>query len=68
MDTQGMSMPGTGHVDKDAVYPAYIPKKLTVFTDKEREELKEIINEVLDEREKRYYEDKDDSWLYRGTY
>ena len=49
MDTQGMSMPGTGHVDKDAVYPAYIPKKLTVFTDKEREELKQMVREVLDE-------------------
>ena len=49
MDTQGMSMPGTGRVDKDAVYPVYIPKKLTVFTDKEREELKQMVREVLDE-------------------
>ena len=41
--------------------------RLRMFEDKEREELKEIINEVLDEREKRYEID-DDSWLYRGTY
>ena len=49
------------------VYAVYSPKKLTVFTDKERKELKEIINEVLDEREKRHYKE-DDSWLYRGMY
>ena len=41
--------------------------RLRMFEDKEREELKEIINEVLDEREKRYERD-DDDWLYRGTY
>ncbi len=53
MDTQGMSMPGTGYIDKKVVYPKYVPKKMTVFTDMERKELKEIINEVLDEREQR---------------
>ncbi len=68
MDTQGMSAPGTGPVDKEVVYPPYIPKKMTVFTDMERKELKEIINEVLDEREQRKYRNEDDSWLYRGTY
>ena len=50
MDTQGMSLPNTGSVDRNTVYPAYVPKKMTVFTDMERKELKEIINEVLDER------------------
>ncbi len=68
MDTQGMSAPSTGYVDKEVVYAPYVPKKMTVFTDMERKELKEIINEALDEREKRHYVDKDDSWLYRGTY
>ena len=42
-------------------------KRLNVITDKEREEIKELINEVLDEREKRYKRE-DDSCLYRGTY
>ncbi len=65
MDTQGMSAPSTGPVDKEAVYPAYVPKKMTIFTDTEKRELKELINEVLDERELR---NEDDSWLYRGTY
>ena len=60
-----MSVPSTEHVNKKVVYPEYIPKKMTVFTDMERKELKEIINEVLDERELR---SEDDSWLYRGTY
>ncbi len=68
MDTQGMSAPIEGCVKEVEEYPPYVPKKMTIFTDMERKELKEIINEALDEREQRYYEDKDDSWLYRGTY
>jgi len=69
IDTQGMTLPGSGDsvaVVNDTPMPV---KPLTVFTDLERKELKEIINEVLDERARReiqYYED--DSWLYRGTY
>ena len=50
MDTQGMSIPSTGYVDKEVTHSPYVPKKMTVFTDMERKELKEIINEVLDER------------------
>ena len=68
IDTQGMSAPVEGDVSEIKEYSPYIPKKMTVFTDMERKELKEIINEVLDEREKRYHDNKDDSWLYRGTY
>ena len=49
-----MSLPSTGCADKfikeEVVYSPYVPKKMTVFTDMERKELKEIINEVLDER------------------
>ena len=69
IDTQGMSLPSSGNTK---VIPDTNPmpvKPLTVFTDLERKELKEIINEVLDERARKaipYYED--DSWLYRGTY
>ena len=40
-------------------------KKMRVFTDMERKEIKQIIHEALDERE---YKHEDDSWLYRGTY
>ena len=42
-------------------------KNIPMINDIMREELKIIINEVLDERERRY-EEVDDSWLYRGTY
>ena len=45
-----MSVPGTGYIDKETVYPVFVPKKITAFTDTERKELKEIFNEVLDER------------------
>ena len=65
MDTQGMSVPSTGNIDKEVVHTPFVPKKIPSFTDMERKELKEIIHEVLDERERRY---EDDSWLYRGTY
>ncbi len=54
MDTQGMSAPVKGEkVEFNVEYPPYIPTKLTVFTDMDRKELKEIINEILDEREQR---------------
>ena len=73
IDTQGMSLPidisndrGIEIEDKRE-YKEYKFKKLRVFSDKEREEIKEIIHEALDEREDRY-EREDDSWLYRGTY
>ena len=65
MNTQGMSVPSKGSESKVQEYPLFKPKKLTVFTDLERKELKQLIHEVLDERE---YKNEDDSWLYRGTY
>ena len=49
IDTQGMSTSKGGVIDPNAVYPPYIPKKINVFTDREREELKEIFREVLNE-------------------
>ena len=64
IDTQGMSIPGK--VPTDSVeYPPMLVKKMTVFTDMERKEIKQIIHEALDER---VYKHEDDSWLYRGTY
>ena len=65
MDTQGMSLPGKGDLNQEVVNSPFIPKKINAFTDMERKELKEIIHEVLDERQ---YRKEDDSWLYRGTY
>ncbi len=53
MDTQSMSAPLQGHVSKVQEHPPYIPKKITIFTDMERKELKELINEILDERDKK---------------
>ena len=72
MDTQAMTdstvLNSTNQYNHDnTTTKEYKFKRLNVITDKEREELKEIINEVLDEREKRYERD-DDDWLYRGTY
>ena len=69
MDTQGMSAPIDGEkVEINVNYSPYTPKVIPAFTDMERKELKEIINEVLDEREQRYHDNDDESWLYRGTY
>ena len=66
IDTQGMTLPGKVPTDSQPVeYSPPVFKKMTVFTDMERKELKEIIHEVLNERE---YKHEDDSWLYRGTY
>ena len=73
IDTQGMTIKrdeisniqySTDNSSKESEYKF---KKLRVFSDLEREEIKGIIHEALDEREKRYERD-DDSWLYRGTY
>ena len=72
IDTQGMTVKDPydeGYVSKVPAkdYPEFKPNRLNVYTYKEREELKEIIHEVLDEREERFYKD-DEEWLYRGTY
>ena len=65
IDTQGM---GYGESTNEVVeYTPFKPSELTVFSDREKKELKELIHEVLDEREARFYKD-DDEWLYRGTY
>lgn len=50
MDTQGMTSGKGGVIDPNRVYPPYKVKKMNVITDRERKELKELINEVLDER------------------
>ena len=73
IDTQGLSGPADPNGEKipwkyAEGYPPMETPKRTLFTDMFRTELKQLINEVLDEREKRYYEKEDDSWLYRGTY
>ena len=72
IDTQGLSYKnpnakGSVYKDKPKNYPPFKPKKINLISDLAREELKHLINEVLDERERRYRRE-DDSWLYRGTY
>ena len=53
IDTQGMSLPGKS---KKPSSTAPMPVKTrTIFTDEERKELKQIINEALDEREQRKF-------------
>ena len=64
-----MSGPSTNTdiTDNTETYSTMPVKKMTVFTDLERKELKQMMREVLEDyfpREK----DEDDSWLYRGTY
>ena len=73
IDTQGMSY-GTGKGDKSleeqrASIPDAQPKVTNLLSDALRAELKDLINEVLDERNEKLHRDaNDDSWLYRGTY
>ncbi len=50
IDTQGMSLPGGSDTNSKRKYPPMPVKKRTIFTAEERIELKEIINEALDER------------------
>ena len=57
IDTQGMSY-GTGDSGKSleeqrAAIPDVKPKQINIITDALKAELKDIINEVLDEREKK---------------
>ncbi len=49
IDTQGMSLPSSEKVTTDIPLTPMPVKKMTAFTDMEREELKEIIREVLHE-------------------
>ena len=53
IDTQGMSLPSDGKSKSKRTYPPLVIPKRNVFTDLERQELKDIINEILDEREQR---------------
>ena len=55
IDTQGMSGPGVTDEEwkyKDG-YPPFEPTSISILEPSLREELKELINEVLDERENR---------------
>ena len=58
IDTQGMSY-GTGKGDgrsieeQRAALPDAEPKKINLITDALKSELKELINEILDEREQK---------------
>ena len=69
IDTQGISGPSTGKViSSDIQYPPMKAKKMTIFNDIEREEIKQMIREVLDEYFPDNYNDQSSEWLYRGTY
>ena len=74
IDTQGMSY-GTGkgsgkslEEQRAAIPPAQFTS-VNLISDALKVELKDLINEVLDERNEKLHRDtNDDSWLYRGTY
>ena len=74
IDTQGMSLDTGKDTSKSieeqrAAIPDVEPKQINIISDALKKELKDIINEVLDERnEKLHLDANDDSWLYRGTY
>ena len=48
IDTQGMSLPGKSK--KPSSYAPMPVKHRSIFTEEERRELKDIVNEALDER------------------
>ena len=51
IDTQGMTLPGEVPTDSKPVEYSPMPvRKMRVFTDMERKELKQMFREVLDER------------------
>ena len=56
IDTQGMSY-GTGNgggksiEEQRAAIPDVVPKQINIISDALKQELKDIINEVLDERD-----------------
>lgn len=52
IDTQGMSVPSKSGTSTKREIPPMPVKYRTIFTEEEREELKQIINEALDERER----------------
>ena len=70
IDTQGMSYgtgKGTGKSleEQRASIPDVEPKVTKLLSDALRAELKDLINEVLDERNEKLHRDaNDDSWLY----
>ena len=56
IDTQGMSYGtgkgnGTSIEEQRAAIPDVVPKQINIISDALKKELKDIINEVLDERE-----------------
>ena len=73
MNTQGMSYgesKGEGRSlqeQRDAIPPLQV-REMNLISDALKVELKQLINEVLDERELRELDDESDEWLYRGTY
>ena len=83
IDTQGMSFgdgkdSGKSLEEQRAAIPPFNPPKLNIISDALKVELKELINEVLDEREYKkklegpydfpendFLENDPDEWLYR---
>ena len=80
IDTQGMSFGdsegGRTLEEQRAAIPPLQVREMNLISDALKVELKQLINEVLDEREHLkqlegpydFPEDDSDEWLYRGTY
>ena len=50
IDTQGMSIPSKSGTSTKREIPPMPVRHRTIFTEEERRELKDIVNEALDER------------------
>ena len=68
IDTQGITAPSDKPVNRNIQYDPMPVKKMTIFNDIEREELKQMMREVLDEYFPDNYNEQSNEWLYRGTY
>ncbi len=68
IDTQGISLPSDKPIDRNIQYEPMQVKKMRIFTDIEREEIKQMMREVLDEYFPDNYNEQSNEWLYRGTY
>ena len=49
IDTQGITAPSDKPIDRTIQYPPMKVKKMTMFSEMEKEEIKQMIREVLDE-------------------
>ena len=60
--------PGKVYKGDPESYPSFKPNTLDLSSPAVRSQLKELINDVLDDRMRDKGQYESDEWLYRGTY